>query len=205
MTISIKSQNLILVEGKDEENFFDCLLKELGINSIQIISASGKTKFPEELPKIKKLSNFKMLKKIAIVQDADGDFQSAIDSINGILRNNKLPATDHNKLNGKDIKTSLFIMPGVGFKKPFMLEELFIESVKNTDAMNCVENFINCIEEKRGVIKENKLPKVKTQVFLSSLNSKKIPNSIGLAAKQGYIDFSNTVFDELKSFINKMK
>ncbi|GEM_PF-1861259 len=50
MATNIDTEKLLLVEGRDEVNFFTAFLKHTGIEDIQIIPVGGKDKFKVELP-----------------------------------------------------------------------------------------------------------------------------------------------------------
>ncbi|KPA17569.1 hypothetical protein MHK_002234 [Candidatus Magnetomorum sp. HK-1] len=72
MNIKIEKDILLLVEGKDEVEFFEALLKYINANeSAQIIEVGGKDKFKNEFPTLLLSPNFDSVKKYAIVRDAD--------------------------------------------------------------------------------------------------------------------------------------
>ena len=43
--LQIEKAHLLLVEGKDEEAFFESLIQHLGIPGIQVLSVGGKDQF----------------------------------------------------------------------------------------------------------------------------------------------------------------
>ena len=67
----IKKEKLLLVEGRDEEVFFEVLFKKRNISNIQVMESGGKEQFAKELPEIIKLPNFHTVSSLAVVQDAD--------------------------------------------------------------------------------------------------------------------------------------
>ena len=85
----IKSQKLLLVEGKDEEVFFKILLEKKKIDGIQIISSAGKQRFKKRFPNIiKKTPGFDKVSSLAVIQDADESAEQAFQSIQSVLKNN---------------------------------------------------------------------------------------------------------------------
>ena len=49
MTLKISKQRLLIVEGRDEEQFFDAAMNHLGIATVQISGIGGKTKLTSNL------------------------------------------------------------------------------------------------------------------------------------------------------------
>jgi len=82
-----------------------------------------------------------------------------------------------------------------------MLEDLFLESVKNHEAMKCVNDFIACSQELQEAPKN--ISKAKAQVFLAA--KPRIANSIGLAAQKGYWNFNSEKLQPLINFLKQLK
>lgn len=61
-------QKVLLVEGKDEVNFFGALLKHLGLSRIELFPVGGKDKFPSELRAILNLPSFDQVSAYAIIR-----------------------------------------------------------------------------------------------------------------------------------------
>ena len=49
MTLKISKHRLLIVEGRDEEQFFDAAMNHLGIANVQILGIGGKTKLTSAL------------------------------------------------------------------------------------------------------------------------------------------------------------
>ena len=54
----INSKKVLVVEGKDEINFFDAILKHIGITDIVIREVGGKGQFRKKLPALVKARGF---------------------------------------------------------------------------------------------------------------------------------------------------
>lgn len=47
--IEITEPNVLVVEGKDEEYFFEALIKQMGLENIQVMGIGGKTNLQPRL------------------------------------------------------------------------------------------------------------------------------------------------------------
>ena len=80
--VEIKKDKLLLVEGNDDQNFFQKLMQEVAIDGIQIISMGGKEGF--KIPNFKSVINtpgFREVKSLGIVRDADNNADNAFRGI----------------------------------------------------------------------------------------------------------------------------
>src|SRR5438552_1054666 len=72
MSISIKQQKLLIVEGRDEENFFDAAFRNhLKATEIQILPIGPKTILSQNLKTFKKDPAFPSVVSLVIARDAD--------------------------------------------------------------------------------------------------------------------------------------
>lgn len=60
----ITREKLLLVEGKDEVNFFEALLEQSGIEGFEIIDVGGKGNFAKELKMLALLTGFEKVKTL---------------------------------------------------------------------------------------------------------------------------------------------
>ena len=200
--IQITQPNLILVEGKDEENFFNALLKEMEIEDYQILSLGGKDNFPKNLSVITAAPGFDQVKKLGIIRDADENYDNALKSICGALNFCRLPIpSTTNQLEGENPAVGIFIMPGEG--KSGALEDLLLESVQNDQATPCVNNYFVCLKENLSNWPPKNISKSWIHAFLSSRPDG--TKRLGEAAQAGYWSFDNPAFDEIRHFIDLFK
>lgn len=189
----LNSSKLLLVEGRDEVEFFEAFFKYLNISEFQIINAEGKDNFQNHILSLKAVEGFNKIKIIGIIRDADQSAENSFISVCNSLKNADLDIPIHkNTFTDGEIKTGVFIMPGN--KEKGMLENLCLQSVEGSKEIDCIERFFDCIPEK-----PKNIAKSKVQAYLST--RKNFVHSLGLAAKKGYWDFENEKFNELRKFI----
>jgi hypothetical protein len=199
----IESENVLAVEGNDEKNFFEVLLRTMNIPNVQIIDVGGKDNFKNKFPVyIQSEGALAKIKNIGFVRDAEQlEAKSAFDSICSVLQKYALPCpTDLRKIiKDNDKKVNIFIMPNNN--NCGMLEDLCIAAIKDTDVFTCVECFVKCYENKIERGKYN-LAKAKILAYLSTRTP--IVNALGLAAKQSVFDFTKPCFDDIKKFLKEL-
>jgi hypothetical protein len=199
----ILDKKLLVVEGKDEVNFFSWLLEKMSITGVDIRDACGKYKFKEELTALYLSTGFSDVEIFVIVQDADEDADKAFSSLTKILLELKLdpPKTRDQISEGKSAspKIGIFIMPGYSING--MLEDLCLKTVSEHPAMRCVEKITDCIS-RLGEPPKN-MAKSKVQVFLACMPD--IVSSLGLGAKKGYWDFNSEKLNDLKAFLEYLR
>jgi len=201
----ITSKKVLAVEGADEKNFFDSLLKHMNITDFDIREVGGKDQFKNKLPALKKASGFfnadgsPFVTHLAIVRDKNsGD---AFRSIANILQKENLtPPEKHGKFSPGNPKIGIFIMPGKKIKGT-MLEDLCLKTVENNPAMRCVNEFASCVSTLPTPPKN--ASKAKAQAFLAA--QPEVVDSTGLGALRHYWDFNSPALDELKNFLNHLK
>lgn len=196
----ICQKKVLAVEGKDEVNFFDALLRYVGVTDFKTYDVAGKSQFKNKLPALIKTSGFSEVEVFAVIRDADEDATASFISIKNILKKEGLkPPTQMNRFSDGEPIVGIFIMPGNSDKG--MLEDLCLRTVKNHPAMECVNIFSDCISKLENP--PNNLTKSKAQAFLAAMPE--IVSSVGIGTRKGYWDFDSKELTELISFINNLK
>lgn len=206
----IKSKKVLAVEGRDEENFFDAMLRYIDITDFDIRWVGGKDKFKIRLSALKKASGFfnadgsSFVTHLAIVRDRNsGD---AFKSIEGILKKEGFtPPKKHGRFSESSPKVGIFIMPGETIEGT-MLEDLCLKTVENHPAMKCVNEFATCVsdlETKPKNISKSKVQVFKAQVFLAA--QPEVVDSVGLGGQKKYWNFDSPALNELKQFLGNLK
>jgi len=215
MSITIDKPTLLLVEGKDEVNFFAALLDECQITEVQIIEVGGKDKFKLEFPTLLNLDGFSQVKSYAIIRDADNDANATLTSIQSLLSKYHQPVPNDcgELVNNNGIRVGIYIVPGN--KNEGMLENLCLDTVTNHPVLQCVDHYLSCLEKNLEfeVESADKEPgkyyfpknraKARMHAFLAGQN-KWVP-SLGLAAKKGYFNLSAEVLSDLRRFLKNLK
>jgi len=200
MTDIIHQKKVLVVEGKDEINFFNALLKYMEIIDFEVYEVGGKQQFKDKLPALVRVRGFSDVEVLAVVRDADNDANAAFESIKNILKKEKLkPPNQINQFSKGAPKIGIFIMPGNS--DAGMLEDLCLKTVECHPAMCCVESFIDCVSKLENP--PNKITKAKVQAFLAAMPE--LANSVGVGAQKGYWNFNSNELTKLKSFIGNLK
>jgi len=208
--IEVISPYLLIVEGKDEELFFEALMKNLGLTDIQILPIGGKFKLRENLKHIVKVSpNFHLVTSLGIIRDANDSPTGAFQSVCDALKKVKLPvpvsplipSIGPNPRNPKyHIKVNVFIMPDENSLGD--LEELCLRAVKTDPAMKCVVQYFYCLQH-QGLSLPKQMSKAKVHVFLASRAEP--DKRLGEAAKAGYWPWNHNTFEKIKNFLFELK
>ncbi|MHC4478979.1 MAG: DUF3226 domain-containing protein [Planctomycetota bacterium] len=201
----ITCKKILAVEGLDEKNFFDKLLKYLGVAGVQIEDVGGKNQFPDKFPALLMRPGIfapdgaPLISHVAIVRDQDED--QALESVVKIVRDAGLSVPEDNACfsDGRP-RVGVFIMPGSKIPGT-MLEDLCLKSVESHPAMTCVGDFVSCVERLEAGPKNKS--KARVQAFLAA--QPEIASSLGVGAQKGYWDFESPALDELKRFLNNLK
>lgn len=203
--MKIAHSNVLAVEGKDEEQFFKCLLQYMGITDVDIIPVNGKDNFQFAIPALVRTPGFSNVKAFGVIRDADTCAQAAYTSIRNILQKQEVegnPLQVPHQIGHFAIgspKVGIYIMPGSSEKG--MLEDLCLQTVKDHPALECVDRFIACTQTLENP--PGNLPKARAQTFLACMP--KIVNCVGLAANKQYWDFSSDALTELKTFLENFR
>jgi len=206
----INSKKVIAVEGKDEINFFNALLRYMNLTDFDILEIGGKGQFPKKLPALLKARGFYLadgssyVTHLVIIRDRDEN--EAFKSIATIVKNAGIkPPAKHSEFSNGSPKVGIFIMPGETIDGT-MLEDLCLKTVENHKAMTCVNEYATCISALEPTSKN--IPKAKVQVFKAQVFLAALPeivDSVGLGAQKKYWDLESQALDELKEFLIKLK
>lgn len=203
--LEIVHPKVLLVEGKDEMNFFEKFLQFLNISDVQPFKTGGKENLKNKFPAILKNQSFKQnAKTIAIIQDSDQlDPSATFQSICHTLKENNLtPPSSLGKFSeSTPYKIGVFIIPNN--QKQGMLESLCLESVQSDPRMDCVKKYFDCLNSK---LENEDLPKnqfkASVRAFLSGFPED--ISSLGLASQKNIWDFSHSAFSPLASFLKNI-
>jgi len=203
--VKIHHKSALLVEGKDECNFFEELLKYLRINEVQIVDIGGKDQFPVAFESFSKVSDFNLINRLGFIRDAEKkQAQAAFSSICSILQKHQFPVPGNpNEIEKTDaICIGIFIMPDNVTEG--MLENLCLKSIKDKPIYGCINEYIKCIKKFQSDNEKEMFnePKAFVQTYLSAQSP--IANSLGVGAKKGHWDFNNKCFDDIKKFLKEL-
>ena len=202
--IEITKEKLLLVEGKDEEIFFEVLLERNNINYIQIISFQGRNNLNNNFKALMKTPGFAKVIALAIIQDADNNASDRFKSVSSVLKNNgyECPSKIGAFSSKEGIKTGIFVIADKGNQG--MLESLCLNTIESNDIMKCIDNFMKCAKDS---LSESYQPpkniwKARCRAFLSVMEEN--TPSLGIAAKKGYWNFNSDCLNSLIGFLKQI-
>ncbi len=205
---------VMLVEGNDEQFFFEGLLSHMALSNVEVIGVGGKDKFPAEFGAFVIAPGFADVQAYAIVRDADSDAAAALRSVQGLLKkhNQPVPPASGQYDGGGKRRVGLFIMPGNA--ESGMLEDLCLQTVADDPAMPCVDAAFTCIKKVLRMAPEVEpedlsvpyLPKnlSKSRALLFLATRRKPMASVGWAAHNKVWKLDHPCMDTIKRFVSEL-
>ena len=199
-TVKISKANLLVVEGHDDELFFNALVKHLNLGDIQVLPIGGKTKLRENLRVLAISPGFSDAASLTIVRDADDNPKGAFQSVQDALKSADLTSpTKPFELCGQEPQIMIMILPEES--KTGALEDLCLNSVAEDAIIYCVEKHFSCLEEQKISLPKNPA-KAKVQVFLGS--KKESGKRLGEAAQAGYWPMDSDAFTQIRKCLREL-
>lgn len=199
MAVEIEQPIVLVVEGKEEEVFFQAFINHLRFEGIQILPIGGKEQLRPNLKALVASPGFSKVTSLGVVRDADANPDAAFQSVQDALKGAKLPTPERPLVPiGRSPRVAVMILPEGN--APGMLEDLCLKSVAQDPAMTCVEKYFQCLQKKVSL--PDNLSKAKVQVFLAS--RPKAGLRLGEAAQAGYWLWKREAFQPLISFLNNL-
>ena len=201
--LRVRSDCLLLVEGRDEFNLFGALMRHcFGAESrIHVIEAGGKDSFSENLQAIRTESRERpTLRAIGVIRDADQDASGAFRSVCDHLRNTGYePPTVHGRFSDAAPSVGVFIVPdGVG---PGAIETLCRRSKEGDEVAKCADEYLRCLDGNDAMRSTNE-DKSFAHAYLAAMQDPVA--RVGEAARQGVWDFDSAAFADLSEFVRTL-
>ena len=212
------AEKIIFVEGKDDRNFLKEYLKYLDIENVEISDVGGEGNFKIEIPR-KLIESNRHFSKIGIISDADDNspqkkFEELLKILNEINLLDEIKTNDIKlefpkslgEFSNNELSIGIFIMPNNNDKGA--IEDLILKTIEGDKVMDCVKEFINCVDKKYTTNKETadfnkKQSKRKIQIYLATKTE--LANSIDTGAQKGHFNFESEKLDKLKNFLLAFK
>ncbi len=197
--IVIEKPKQLLVEGAVPKAFFEALLAHLHLQDIQLQNYGGINELKGFLKALSITPGFNdenlTVTKLAIIRDAETDFNAAMASVNSALQHAHL--TEPNTSNST-LRISVYILPD--HQNAGMLETLCLASVNSKPELKCVAEYINCLTT-LGIVLPNPT-KSQTAAYLAT--TPRPDFGVGHAARAKYWDWDHPTFEALKSFLKSL-
>ena len=196
----ITLEKVLLVEGMGAFQFFKALLRHLNLLSEIEIRNFGGINQLDFLETLMITDGFDRLNSLGIVRDAEGNANSAFQSVSDLLSRVGLSMPKRPKAiaQGNPL-VSVFILPDC--VNSGMLETLLYQAIGDDPAAACIEEHFQCLVEK-GVALPANMDKARVHTFLSSKSPPGL--LIGQAAHKGFWPWENSIFDGLKGFLKQI-
>ena len=199
----VRSDRLLLVEGKDEVNLFDALMQHCldAEPTVQVIDAGGKDRFPKNLRALHTLAHaHRSLLAIGVVRDADNDAAGAFRSVCDHVGNAGYePSAVHGEFSDATPSIGVFIVPNG--EEPGAIETLCRRSKEGDAAAACVDEFLNCLDE-HAAMRSINVDKSFAHAYLAATENPVA--RVGEGAMQGAWNFDSPAFAELADFLREL-
>ena len=192
----IAQPNLLLVEGEEEERFWNALLRVRGRGDIQVQSVGGKYSLTTNLPAVPNVRGFAEVRRIGVAQDADDDPSAAFDRICSALTlaGITVPRRSWEVAPGNPESIALVLPDG---EHPGDLESLVWESVASERTVPCVEAVEDCLVGV-GAPLPRQMSKARVHAYLATLEPP--DRRLGDAAADSLLLLHSPMFDRILNF-----
>ena len=200
-TFEISHKKLLLVEGVDDQAVFNALCAKMGITDVQVLRYNGKPKFRNFVEDLTSLDGFDDVETIGITADVDQNPVSARDKIRGALENASLPIPNQPLTFTEEpdvAKVAYLLLPHESDHGE--LEDVCLASVDDASTLNCVSDFISCVETNGSHI--TRPSKSKLQAYLSTQEDP--DKRIGEAVMAGYLPYDSDAFKALRTLLQML-
>ena len=198
--LRIEQPKQLLVEGNDDVRLFRALAKHLGISDIQVNQYKGKYNLRIFLRTFTALSGFASVNSLAVVADANSNRNATEQRIRGALSAAGLPSPRGplEVLAHGDLRVCYLVVPHDAASG--MIEDVCLESVQVDPAIDCVEQYFECIRQTNlPGPKKVRMAKARLHAFLASREEPHL--RLGEAADAGIWDFGADAFRPLKGLL----
>ena len=194
--IRIEQPNLLLVEGRDEEEFFRRLLTSATIDGVQVVGYGGKDKLGSFLRTLTSLSKFEDVERLVVTRDADESAASAYQSMVTALENASLPLPRQDGMRPQVVTVT--IPPD---KDTGCLESMIWEAIvdENRSVAECIEEFVECAAIPRS---GTRFEKARLYAFVAS--KEKPGLKIGEATDAGYWHLDHPAFLSIRELLKDL-
>ena len=203
----IEQSRLLLVEGNDDVQFFRRIIDRRQGRGVQIIAFGGKDRLSAFLTDVlvPRVRATNLVRIIGVVRDADDVFDRAFQSVRDSLRRTGLPVPDtpatpaNGLLDGDEISVAAYIIPDNASSGD--LETLILRAVEDRPALECVENYVECLKAQGQNVQYER--KAKLHAFLAS-DPGDPTRQPGQAIDAGTIPWNSPAFDDVHKFLDML-
>lgn len=197
----ISKYKQLIVEGKDQQNFFEALLDHLGLQKdIQIQNFGGISQLRGFVSALAKMPRFFRVTSLGIIRDAENSATAAFSSIQSSLQNAGLPVpTKIGISTAGNPKVDVFVLPDN--LSSGMLETLIYRSIKRRKVDQCIQDFFRCSSAATRVHIRNP-DKARVNAYLATTARPR--HSVGIAARAGVWNLDHSAFRDIRNFLSSI-
>ncbi|MBI4567319.1 MAG: hypothetical protein HY719_02870 [Planctomycetes bacterium] len=191
----------VLVEGKDEEEFVNALLKHRGFpNGFQVTEYGGGDCLPTVLASFR-ANRHDPNRALVVVRDAEESFASTFQSVAGALRaKGFVSPSQAGTLADGDPATGVWIMPNN--RDAGALEDLCWQAISTKSDADCITTMVDCVQRKGSDLTRSSRAKAQVRAWLAC-HGKRAEDRLGLCAQQGVLDVNHAAFDAFTLFLRR--
>lgn len=191
----------LLVEGRDQWNFFQALISHMNIDDIQIQDFGGVNDLTGFVMNLVEMGEFNdSVESMGIVRDAEVSATSAFQSVQSSLDRAGLPIPDR-PMEPTNSLPSISVMILPDDHSPGMLETLLCRSFAGSGLDSCIDSFFECIQDELGY-GPHRPEKARAHAYIATRRDPHV--SVGVAAQRSYWDLDHAVFDGVRSFLRSL-
>ncbi len=202
-SLSSTTTTLLCVEGDDDRYMLKHFCRHLQMQHVEIweVDTKSSKSYQKELQLLKNEPNFRNVRRLALMCDADGCNGEAQTLLRAALESEGLPAPAINEIYAENdtLRTGIYVMSGADGNGA--IEELFFETLDNDPIMACVDGYFACLTQKSMPLPK-RVSKARIQVYLAgAAGNRDIVRTLGLAARDGYWNFAHPKLNRLRNFL----
>ena len=198
----IEESHVILVEGDDEVQLLQALIRDRDADAVLICDCGGRDNIPRRAKTMTVTKGFREhVRSFGVIRDADLDPLNAADAVRTALRNAGLPEpTEPLQLAGTQPKVAFYVLPNPD--EPGNLEDLCLRSVASdpdrSSGVACVDTYFDCLDKAGASTPVTS--KRRMQVYLASQTPLKPRVGYGIA--EGFFPLVGSFFADLRQLLN---
>jgi len=200
---------ILACEGRDDRAFVESMLAHLGIVDRRIDEYRGKSQLGRYLLGLRDSADFRTVRALGVLRDADDGPDRAWQSVTDSLRRLGLPSPAAPgqvrigpcEIDGVERTIGVFIVPDG--QSPGALEELCLRAVRDDLALQCTDEFLACVVTRSGVAcPQQDAAKARLNAWLASRRNPTL--RLGQAIASGDIPPDSSAFGPIRQFLQDL-
>lgn len=198
----IVESGLLLVEGKDDKNFFEAMLKHMNITRIRVYPIDGKAAFRDRLGSLLKSSDVSdSLRAVGVIRDADESSRRAFQSVGDALRFYDFPTPMENGEFAHREGRSVGVLILGDSEGQGMLESVLLRTIDDPH-QECIHQFIDCVRRKQSRRRFAKSPKAIVHAYIATTRFPQV--SVGVAAQKNIWNLDHLELGQIRTFLRQL-